>query len=97
MTAHVRRLCARLWNVRTACRTPARTPRFAAVAVLTMALGIGANTAVFSVVHSLLLQPLPFPDADQLVRRAGGHLMSHSTSHSGPQLNLPRVCQNRHE
>lgn len=55
-------------DVRQAWRTLARAPRFASVAVLTMALGIGANTAVFSVVHALLLQPLPFPDADRLVR-----------------------------
>jgi putative ABC transport system permease protein len=43
-------------------------PAFAVTAVLTLALGIGANTAVFSVLNSILLRPLPFPGADRLVR-----------------------------
>jgi predicted permease len=44
-----------------------RTPVFTATVVLTLAAGIGANTAVFSIVHGFLIRPLPFPDADQLV------------------------------
>jgi putative ABC transport system permease protein len=48
-------------------RLLAARPAFTAVAVLTVALGIGANTALFSVVHSTLLAPLPFPDPDRLV------------------------------
>ncbi len=42
-------------------------PGFAAVAILTLALGIGANTAIFSFVHTLLLKPLPYPDSERIV------------------------------
>src|SRR5215510_13015855 len=45
-----------------------RSPLFTIVAVLTLALGIGANTAIFSVVHHLLLAPLPFPAGNRIVR-----------------------------
>ncbi|HUF75298.1 MAG TPA: ABC transporter permease, partial [Longimicrobiales bacterium] len=49
-----------------ACRTLRRRPGFASLIVLTLALGIGANTAVFSVVRSVLLRPLPFPEDERL-------------------------------
>ena len=53
-------------DVRFAFRTLGRQKGWTAVAILTLALGIGANTAVFSVVNSLLLHPLPYPNADRI-------------------------------
>jgi predicted permease len=55
-----------LQDVRYTFRTLSRDPGFAAVSILILALAIGANTAVFSVVNTLLLRPLPFPDSKEL-------------------------------
>ncbi len=56
-----------LRNLKHAARTLGRSPGFTATVLLTLALGIGANSAVFSAISAVLLRPLPFPDGDRLV------------------------------
>ena len=77
-------------DVRHAVRGLRRSPGFAATVVMVLALGIGANTAMFSIVHGLLLRPLPYPDAEAIVLagqvRPGGSERSAPPTLTNPEL-----------
>jgi predicted permease len=67
-----------MWqDLRYAARSMRRSLAFASAAILTLALGIGATTAIFNVVNALLLRPLPFPDADRIVAVSANNLKEH--------------------
>ena len=63
-----------LTDIRLALRTLPRTPGYALAFILTLGLGIGANTAIFSVINGVLLRPLPYPEADRMMPVSYTHL-----------------------
>ncbi len=77
-------------DLRRAARRLARTPGFTLLALATLALGIGANAALFSVVHAVLLKPLPFADPDEVYA-----IWSHHTSTERYPVSLPEFCDFR--
>jgi predicted permease len=76
-------------DVRFALRLIRRAPGFAAVTVLTVALGIGVNTAIFSIVHGVLLRPLPYAEPDRLVR---AYLVNPAQEITDGRLSVPEVA-----
>jgi predicted permease len=74
-------------DLRHAWRGLRRTPIITATAILTLALGVGASTAVFSVVHAVLLRPLPYPEADRLVELFESNLKEGVTAMRASALN----------
>ena len=80
--------CQMLSGIRDAVRLLLRSPAFACTAILTLALGIGANSAVFTVLNSVVLKPLPFPEPDRIVRIRG-----HNELHgwTGGSVTMPDI------
>src|SRR3982751_3959917 len=80
-------------DLRYAIRVALKNPRFSLVAIAALALGIGANAAIFSVVNAVLLQPLPFPQPDRLMRLCRQYPTGPGCSVSIPKFTTWRKAQ----
>ena len=82
-------------DLRFAVRSLVRRPGFSVTAIATLALGIGATTAIFSVVNAVIMRPLPFPDSERLVEDTVRTLTRHKLAPVA-KLAAERQCATTH-